>query len=148
MADNIDFSRFAGRVAFPRTPSDLLSTSQCPACFTALTTTVCASCGLDLDHAIAAELHDASLATAAALDKRLALIGRIRYDTQQAADAHSTEALASQAQLAEAAAAADTQRAAALAASLQAPFPAACPALCWVPSATTSPQALCRPQAL
>lgn len=33
-------------------------------------------------------------------------------------------------------------------ASLQAPFPAACPALCWVPSATTLPQALCRPQAL
>ena len=31
---------------------------------------------------------------------------------------------------------------------LQAPFPAACPALCWVSSATTLPQALCRPQAL
>lgn len=80
MAENIDYSRFAGRVIFPRNPTDLLSTSQCPACFTPLTSTVCRSCGLDLSHPAAAELREASLASAATLDTRLALIGRIRYD--------------------------------------------------------------------
>ncbi|MCC6271000.1 MAG: hypothetical protein IT190_06960, partial [Microbacteriaceae bacterium] len=91
MTDNIDFSPFAGRVAFPRNPSDLLSTSQCPACFTPLTSTVCTACELDLSHAAATELHEASLATSAALDKRLAIIGRIRYDTTQAAELLTAE---------------------------------------------------------
>ncbi len=91
MADNIDFSRFAGRVSFPRTPSDLVNTTQCPACFTTLKTKVCESCGLDLNHPIAAELHDVSLASAATLNTRLALIGRIRYDTEQVAEAQATQ---------------------------------------------------------
>lgn len=91
MTDNIDFSTFAGRVAFPRSPSDLLNTNQCPACFTPLTSTVCTACGLDLGHAAATELHETSLATSAALDKRLAIIGRIRYDTAQAAEMQAAE---------------------------------------------------------
>lgn len=83
MTDNIDFSRYAGRVSFPRNSTDLVSTSQCPACLTPLTDTTCASCGLDLSNPAAAELHDVSLAIAATLDERLAIIGRIRYETIQ-----------------------------------------------------------------
>ena len=79
-----DYTRFAGRVAFPRDPRDLVGTTQCPACFAAVRSTVCATCGLDLGHPAAAELYDASLAAAAALERRLAIIGRIRYDTAQA----------------------------------------------------------------
>lgn len=100
MTDNIDFSRFAGRVAFPRSSGDLLSTTTCPACFTELTSTVCSACSLDLSNPIAAELYSASLATSAALDKRLSLIGRIRYDTARAAEvaaaASAAKALAAQ----------------------------------------------------
>jgi hypothetical protein len=87
MTDNeIDFSAYAGRVAFPRNPQDLLSTTNCPACFAVLKTTVCSACGLDLNHPAAAELYDASLATAGALDRRLAIIGRMRYETEEAAN--------------------------------------------------------------
>lgn len=95
MADDIDFSSFAGRVSFPRTTADLLSTNHCPACFTPLTSTVCTVCGLDLGHSAAAELYETSVSASAALDRRLAIIGRIRYDTAQAADAHQAAALAS-----------------------------------------------------
>ncbi|HEY9497464.1 MAG TPA: hypothetical protein VIQ78_00380, partial [Terrimesophilobacter sp.] len=82
----IDYSSYAGRVAFPRNPQDLLSTTNCPACFAVLRSTVCSACRLDLRHPAAAELYDASLATAAALDRRLAIIGRMRYETEEAAN--------------------------------------------------------------
>ena len=82
--DDIDYSRYAGRVAFPRNPQDLLSTTHCPACFAVLSSTVCGLCGLDLGHPDAARLHDASVAAAGMLDARLAIIGRIRYETAQA----------------------------------------------------------------
>ncbi len=84
MTDDIDFSLHAGRVSFPRDPSDLLSTTQCPACFTKLTSTVCGACGLDLGRQAASDLHTASLAAAAALDERLTLIGKLRYEAKQA----------------------------------------------------------------
>lgn len=79
--DSINYSQYAGWVAFPRSPQDLLSTSNCPACFTVLSSTVCAACGLDLGHPDAARLYDASVAAAGALDERLAVIGKIRYET-------------------------------------------------------------------
>lgn len=85
MAENIDFSRFAGRVSFPRNSSDLTSTSRCPACFTELTSTVCSECDLDLGCAAASDLYTASLEAAAAMDKRLSLIGKIRHDMQEVA---------------------------------------------------------------
>jgi hypothetical protein len=81
---SIGYTTHAGRVLFPRTPDDLRSTSNCPACFTALTSTTCSSCGLDLAHLAAAELAIASTDVAAALDRRLAIIGRIRYETAAA----------------------------------------------------------------
>ena len=84
--DDIDYSAYAGRVAFPRNPQDLLSTTTCPACFAVLTSTVCSACQLDLNHPAAAELHEASLATAGTFDKRLAIIGRMRYETERAAN--------------------------------------------------------------
>ena len=85
MTDDVpDYARYAGRVAFPRGPQDLVSTTTCPACFAALRTPVCSQCGLDLGHPAAAELHDASQATAASLETRLEIIGRIRYETAQA----------------------------------------------------------------
>jgi hypothetical protein len=84
MADDIDYSRYAGRVAFPRAPQDLLSTASCPACFAALGSTVCAVCGLDVGHPDAARLYETSVAAAASLDERVAIIGRMRYETAQA----------------------------------------------------------------
>ncbi len=93
MADeHTNYGQYAGWVAFPRNPQDLLSTSNCPACFAVLSSTVCVKCGLDLGHPDAAKLHTASLAAASALDERLAIIGRIRFDTardQNAAREHT-----------------------------------------------------------
>lgn len=75
------FARYAGQVAFPKSPQDLTDTTICPACLNPLTTTVCGVCHLDLNHPAAAELFQLSTDAAAALDHRLALIGRIRYET-------------------------------------------------------------------
>lgn len=82
--DGIDYSAYAGHVAFPRNPSDLLSTSNCPACFASLKSTVCSTCGLDLGHPDAAKLYDTSVVAARTLDERLAIIGKMRYDAMQA----------------------------------------------------------------
>ncbi len=76
---------WAGRVVFPRSSAELRSTTNCPACFVPLTSTVCASCGLDLRHEASAELARASAAAADAVDARLDLIGRIRRETATAA---------------------------------------------------------------
>ena len=54
------FAGSAGYLLFPRSPADLTSTTACPACFTALTSTTCSRCGLDLSHPAAAELAVAS----------------------------------------------------------------------------------------
>ncbi|MCU1580402.1 MAG: hypothetical protein JWP19_2606 [Rhodoglobus sp.] len=75
------FVEHAGYVVFPRGPGDLTSTTHCPACFSALTSTVCGICHLDLTHPAAAELHTVSLEAAAALEHRVELIGRMRFET-------------------------------------------------------------------
>ncbi len=90
MTDNIDYTRFAGRVVFPRNSAELVSTNQCPACFTPLRSTVCAECGLDLGHPAAHELHEASLSAASALERRVTIIGRLRHAVQSTAQAAST----------------------------------------------------------
>lgn len=78
------FSQFAGRVLWPRRPADLTDVTQCPACQSRLRSFRCPSCGLDLSHPAATELLAASTDAAALLDKRVALIGRIRFDLEQA----------------------------------------------------------------
>ena len=79
---------YVGHVLFPRRPDDLTSTAQCPACFTPLSGTVCAVCGLDLGNPLASELRAMSLESSAALARRLEVIGRIRYESARAAAAH------------------------------------------------------------
>ncbi len=76
---------YVGTVHFPRTTTDLTSTTQCPACFTPLQSAICSSCGLDLNHPAAVELATLSASVAADLDRRLELIGRMRYETAQLA---------------------------------------------------------------
>ncbi|MBG6056624.1 hypothetical protein RCH16_001298 [Cryobacterium sp. MP_M5] len=78
------FAQFAGRVLWPRRPADLTDVTQCPACQSRLRSVRCPSCGLDLSHPAATELLAASTDAAALLDKRVALIGRIRFDLEQA----------------------------------------------------------------
>ena len=79
----IDYIRYAGRVVFPRNPPDLTSTANCPACLSPLAGTVCATCKLDLNHPAAWELHQLSVDAAGLLEARLAIIGRMRYETDQ-----------------------------------------------------------------
>ncbi len=73
-----------GYVQFPRGPHDL-SAAVCPACFTPRTARLCPSCGLDLAHPAVALLDTASTDAAAALDRRLELIGQIRFESSLAA---------------------------------------------------------------
>jgi len=72
----------AGYVQFPRGPQDF-SPTVCPACFTPRTAAVCPTCHLDLAHPSVAQLDAASAEASAALDRRLELIGRIRFETAQ-----------------------------------------------------------------
>ncbi|MFN3708428.1 SCO7613 C-terminal domain-containing membrane protein [Microcella sp.] len=69
-----------GTASFPRSPHDLRSTAQCPACFTELRAVVCQSCGLNLAHPLAAELASLSATIADELDARLRLIDRMRRE--------------------------------------------------------------------
>ncbi|MET4704107.1 hypothetical protein [Frigoribacterium sp. UYMn621] len=80
----LDLRRFAGRVLFPRTPADLTDAARCPACFSPLVDGACQDCRLDLSHPAAAELATLSQQSAELLDRRLEVIGRIRYDTGRA----------------------------------------------------------------
>ena len=86
------FSRFAGVARFPRSARDLTSTEQCPACFTTLTAVVCSNCSLDLTSARAVELARVSQSAAALLDTRVELIGRIRFETDEARRAEARRA--------------------------------------------------------
>lgn len=104
MSDSTPDRAWAGRGLFPRSAAELRSTSICPACFTPLTSVVCASCGLDLRHPEAADLASASADIADALDARLDIIGRIRRDTAAAAVSAAAAAPAPAAQPAAAAA--------------------------------------------
>lgn len=85
MADDAKYSDHAQPVAFPRSIDDLLLTTQCPACFTALTSTVCSNCHLDLTNPAAVELAAVSKEAATALTRRVELIGHIRLDSAAAA---------------------------------------------------------------
>ena len=85
MTEPESYRQYVGTVHFPRTTADLTSTTQCPACFTPLQSAICATCGLDLNHPAAAELATLSAGIAADLDRRLELIGRMRYETAQLA---------------------------------------------------------------
>ena len=87
------FAKFAGHVLFPRTPVDLTSTAQCPACFAKLSSAVCGTCGLDLTHPLAVELAEVSASVAASLDQRLELIGHIRFDMAEARKAAAAAVL-------------------------------------------------------
>ena len=87
-----DFTEYVGRFLWPRTTADLTDTTLCPACRTPLQSPVCASCGLDLRHPAAIDLLAASTDAAAALDKRVQLIGQIRYEVAE--NAASARALA------------------------------------------------------
>ncbi|WP_394770845.1 SCO7613 C-terminal domain-containing membrane protein [Lacisediminihabitans sp.] len=89
-----DFRAYAGMVAFPRGPGDLTSTTSCPACFSALRGEVCPACGLDLGNPAATELAATSSHAAALLDRRLDLIGRIRFETAQTLAARRSTAAA------------------------------------------------------
>ena len=84
-----------GFVQFPRRPDDLTS-AVCPACFTPRAGTVCVKCGLDLASPLIAQLDAASADAAASLDRRLELIGHIRFDSsaRAASDAAPVAAVA------------------------------------------------------
>lgn len=76
------FIEHVGHVLFPRGPKDLSDPARCPACFVALpSSSVCSSCGLDMNHPDAALLREKSLSVVAMLDARLELIGKIRFET-------------------------------------------------------------------
>ena len=79
--EDASFAQYAGLVMFPKGTADLRSTTTCPACFHALTSTTCSFCGLVLTHPAAVELAAVSARTATDLDRRTGLIGRIRFDT-------------------------------------------------------------------
>ncbi|MBX0299079.1 hypothetical protein K2F54_03720 [Cryobacterium sp. 1639] len=95
-----DFAQYAGRFLWPRTSADLTDTTLCPACRTLLPSAVCPSCGLDLRHPAARDLLTASTDAATALDKRVQLIGQIRYEV---AEAHAAQVAQSHADAAQAA---------------------------------------------
>ncbi|MFM2353582.1 MAG: hypothetical protein RLZZ608_988, partial [Actinomycetota bacterium] len=141
MSDSTPDRAWAGRILFPRSAAELRSTSSCPACFVPLTSVVCASCGLDLQHPAAAELAAASAEIADALDARLDIIGRIRRETAAAAVAAAAPAGAAAATPASAAAAHVSTPGAAAAHAKPAPAPdssaAAAPA---APVATAGPR--------
>ena len=83
--ENSHFSMHAGTVLWPTSPSQLTDRTICPACFTPLTDFVCQNCGLNLAHPAAGEVASLSQVASDALTQRVDVIGRIRYETTQAA---------------------------------------------------------------
>lgn len=95
MANNgSSFGADSGEVRFPRSPLDLTSVTQCPSCFAPLSAGVCTACGLDLNHPEAVEVARLSTDIAGMLEKRRAIIGRIRLATAQALEKSRAAALA------------------------------------------------------
>ncbi|TFB88979.1 hypothetical protein E3O44_04950 [Cryobacterium algoricola] len=78
------FAQYAGTVLWPGALRDLTDTTLCPACQTPLAPYGCPSCGLDLRHPVAADLLAVSTDAAKLFDRRVALIGRLRFDAAQA----------------------------------------------------------------
>jgi len=62
----------------PARAAELRDLHRCPACLSALEAVVCTVCGLDLAHPLAHELAAASEQAAGALERRAALLARIR----------------------------------------------------------------------
>jgi hypothetical protein len=121
----LDFRPFSGRVVFPRSPEDLVSTTLCPACQSPLTsTTLCQVCFLDLLNPATAQLSSLATDIAALLDHRLDVIGRIRWEfTQVAAAAEKAEATAAESTAAQ-------------------PTAAESAATSWIPLPTAAPAAI------
>lgn len=80
-----NYRAHVGYVLFPRSSEDLTDTTRCPACHSPLASLRCQTCGLDVSSPVAIDLADASTEAAEALERRLALIGRIRFESAQAA---------------------------------------------------------------
>ena len=70
----------APRIGWPRSAEDLRSTAQCPSCFTALRSTRCSACGLDLRHPEASALAEDSARIADLLEERQRTIERMHAD--------------------------------------------------------------------
>ncbi|WP_104164008.1 SCO7613 C-terminal domain-containing membrane protein [Cryobacterium sp. N22] len=98
-----DFAQYVGRFHWPLNAAELTDTSRCPACLTALPSPVCPSCGLDLRHPAARELLTASTDAATALERRVQLIGQIRFEVAEAQTALAAEKVAAQQAAAQAA---------------------------------------------
>ena len=94
----VDFAQFAGRFLWPRSTADLTDRTVCPACRTPLPGAICPACALDLRHPAATELLAASTDAAAALGRRVQLIGRIRYETAETQAATAAAAAAAAAE--------------------------------------------------
>ncbi|QYH35855.1 SCO7613 C-terminal domain-containing membrane protein [Salinibacterium sp. M195] len=71
---------------------------------------VCPNCQLDLNHPDAVQLREASLNAVSALDARLELIGKIRFETAAAHSQAATDLVAARQAVADAAAAAAQER--------------------------------------
>jgi hypothetical protein len=139
-----DFAQYAGRFLWPRTIADLTDTTSCPACRTPLPSPVCPSCGLDLRHPAARDLLIASTDAAAALEKRVRLIGQIRYEVAAAQETAAAQAKqhaldaradAAAAEAADRAARAASDRATALASAPPAPTTVSAPPALDAPAA-------------
>jgi hypothetical protein len=84
--DDQPYLAWAGPVAWPARVDEFSDVRLCPACQSVLPSAVCSTCGLDLTSPRAAELLAASDAVIAAVRHRSSLIGRIRYESAQAAE--------------------------------------------------------------
>ncbi|CAN5391866.1 hypothetical protein BH11ACT5_BH11ACT5_20030 [soil metagenome] len=80
---------YVGFVQFPQRPDDL-TVAVCPACFEPRAAGRCPRCGLDLANPAIADIDKVSTDATAALDRRLELIGRIRYESTVTAAAATT----------------------------------------------------------
>jgi len=89
-----DVRTLAGVVVWPSGPSTLTDRSLCPACFAPVPPLVCQSCGLDLNHPAAGELRGALELASSALDRRVEVVGRMRFETDERAAALAAAARA------------------------------------------------------
>jgi hypothetical protein len=140
-----EYTASAGTVVFPRSASQLRDTTLCPACFTALRTTVCDTCGLDVAHPAATALAALSHSSAASLDRRAELINEIRVETAQARARAAAPTPASAAPAAAAPTAVGTPQPSAAPVAV-APAPAPSPAQTPPPFPSAAASAAARPQ--
>ncbi len=77
--------------AWPPGPGALVDTSRCPSCFTAITASPCASCGLDLTDARTARVLELSRRIVDLVDERADVLRSVHRDTEAAAAAARAE---------------------------------------------------------